>query len=198
VFPIVLTEPGPVFASAHDLIPGVLEVWATGVRNGFGLTFHQGELYLTDQGSDGGAAPPPAQGVPGFGPNFGPDHLHRVTRGAFLGQPNQARHQLVLNDGSSYVSHVDSPGYVPPVHYFGIHNSATGIATYHGALFPELEGRLLVAKFSGSLGAQALDIDGDRVTVTVIAGLRRHAMSRTSRSDQTARSCSPTSGVSGS
>jgi hypothetical protein len=170
-YPIVLTEPGAEFADADDLVSGVLDLWATGVRNGFGLTFHQGDLYLTDQGSDGGAAPPPAEGVPGFGPSFGPDHLHRVFEGSFLGQPNQARNELVLNDGSAYVTHVASPGYSPPVHYFGIHNSATGIVTYHGALFPELEGQLLVGKFSGSLGAQALDIDGDQVTATVIAGL---------------------------
>lgn len=169
-FPIVLTEPGPVFATAASLVPGVLEIHATGVRNGFGLAFHGGDLLLTDQGSDGGAAPPPGGDVPGFGPNFTPDHLHRVIEGAFLGQPNPARGELVLNDGSGYVTNVPSPGYEAPIHIFGIHNSATGIATYHGPLFPELDGLLLVGKFSGGRGVQALDLDSDPVTARVITG----------------------------
>lgn len=169
-FPIVLTEPGPVFATASDLVPGILDVYATGVRNGFGLAFHGDRLLLTDQGSDGGAAPPPGGDVPGFGPNFTPDHLHEVSEGAFLGQPNLARGELVLNDGSAYVTHVPSPGYDPPLHIFGIHNSATGITTYRGARFPELDGLLLVGKFSGGRGVQAIDLDADPVTVRVITG----------------------------
>jgi hypothetical protein len=169
-YPIVLTGPGTRFATADDLVPGILDLYATGVRNGFGLAFHGGILYLTDQGSDGGAAPPPGGDIPGFGPNFTPDHLHVVTNGGFLGQPNEARGELVLNDGSAYVIHVPSPRYVPPIHLFGIHNSATGIVGYDGDLFPDLAGQLLVGKFSGGRGVQALDIDGDDVTVRVITG----------------------------
>jgi glucose/arabinose dehydrogenase len=171
LYPIVLTEPGAEFAGLDDLVPGVLEMFATGVRNGFGLTAAGDTLYLTDQGSDGGGVPPPAEGVAGFGPHFGPDHLHLVTAGAYLGQPNLARGERVLNDGSAFDSPVDSTGYVPPIHVFGIHNSATGITEYRGELFPDLQGSLLIGKFSGTAGLQVLHLAGGRVeAVELIAG----------------------------
>lgn len=165
-FPLVLTEPGPRFATADDLEDGLLEIYATGVRNGFGLTVGpDGALWLTDQGSDGGAAPDPllSGGPPGISPNLAPDHLHRIEQGAYLGQPNIAREQFVLNDGSAYEWPVASPGYSPPAHVFGVHNSATGLAFYEGEAFPDLDGWLLVGKFSGAMGVQALRLEDDRV-----------------------------------
>jgi mono/diheme cytochrome c family protein len=171
VFPLALTEPGPDPARLDDLVPGVLDVWATGVRNGFGLTMHEGTLYLTDQGSDGGGVPSPGEGIPGFGPHFGSDHLHEVPQGAFLGQPNSARRENILDDGSIYEIPVPNPAFTPPVHKFGIHNSATGITFYERDLFPELEGQLLVGRFSVTVGVHALEIeDGRASTVSVVAG----------------------------
>lgn len=162
--PIILTRPGAGPAGIDALVPGTLELWATGVRNGFGLAFGpEGGLYLTDQGSDGGGVPAPGPNLDGFGSHFGPDHLHLVTEGAFLGQPNPARGERILDDGSDYPTPVPNPGYEPPIHAFGLHESATGIAQYRGSLHPELDGRLLVAKFSGSTGLLALEIDGGTV-----------------------------------
>jgi glucose/arabinose dehydrogenase/mono/diheme cytochrome c family protein len=166
-YPVVLTPPGPVFAGLDALVPGVVELWATGVRNGFGLAFTAtGDLYLTDQSSDGGSTPPPLidRGPPGISSNVGADHLHRVSKGDYLGQPNVTRDEHVLNDGSEYETAVASPGYAPPVHVFGIHSSATGVAEYRGELFPELEGWLLVGKFSGGLGLSALLVSGEGVS----------------------------------
>ncbi len=162
-YPLVLAEPGPEFADASALVPGVLELYATGVRNGFGLTWASDDsLYLTDQGNDGGSAPRPLgeRGPDGINSNLGPDHLHRVEPGRYLGQPNLARDEKVLNDGSEYEVPVSSPNYLAPLHIFGIHSSATGIVEYEGELFPDLEGWLLVGKFSGALGLQAIDVDG--------------------------------------
>lgn len=172
LFPMVLAEPGGAFGSDDGLVAGVLERWATGLRNGFGLTFDQlGNLWVTDQGSDGGAAPQPQgdAGPPGITGNNTPDHLHRVPRGAYLGQPNLARGEAVLNDGSAYDRPVPSPDYAPPVHVFGVHNSATGVVEYRADLFPALSGWLLVAKFSGAEGLQALQVeDGNVVAVRVL------------------------------
>ncbi|MDA0735123.1 MAG: PQQ-dependent sugar dehydrogenase [Chloroflexi bacterium] len=164
--PITLAKAGLDFAGREMLQKDVLELWATGMRNGFGLTVHQGDIFLTDQGSDGGSAPHPLgeQGPSGISSNLTPDHLHRVMEGDFLGQPNQARGETILNDGSEYATPIGNPQYSPPLHIFGIHNSATGIVTYSGEAFPDLEGMLLVGKFSGGLGLQALRVEGDGVT----------------------------------
>ena len=164
VFPVELTQPGPDFAGTDALVPGAVELYATGVRNGFGLTFDaSGGLYLTDQSADGGSAPRPLgeRGPEGVTGNIGADHLHRVGAGEYLGQPNISRGEFVLNDGSDYETPVASPGYVAPVHVFGIHNSATGLVEYSGDLFPDLEGWLLVGKFSGGLGLEALELHGE-------------------------------------
>lgn len=169
--PIQLTTPGAEPGGLSDLVPGVLEVWATGVRNGFGLTAHDGKLYLTDQGSDGGGVPSPGDDIPGFGPHFGSDHLHVVPEGAFLGQPNSARGENILNDGSMFETAVPNPAFVPPIHKFGIHNSATGIVFYDGDMFPELDGQLLVARFSVTVGLHALEVEEGRASsLSVVAG----------------------------
>lgn len=167
MFPLVLTAPGRDFAGTEALIDGVIELWATGVRNGFGLTFDAaGNAWLTDQSNDGGSAPRPlgAGGPSGINSNLGVDHLHLVRAGDFLGQPNIARGEFVLNDGSEYETPVASPGYAPPAHVFGVHNSATGIVEYRGARFADLDDWLLVGKFSGSLGVQALRVEDGVVT----------------------------------
>jgi len=172
-FPLLLTDPGPVFATAEVLQPDLLEIYATGMRNAFGLAFGpDGQLYLSDQSSDGGATPQPAgdNGPPGINQNLGPDHLHLVQQGDFLGQPNLARGESILNDGSEYSTPIPNPNYSPPIHVFGTHNSATGITWYQGEAFPDLEGWLLVSKFSGAAGLQALRIeDGHVAEVRVLA-----------------------------
>lgn len=168
-----LAEPGGEFATAEVLDPGYFEVYATGMRNAFGLAFGpDGELYLSDQSSDGGATPQPAgdDGPAGLAQNLGPDHLHRVLPGDYLGQPNLARGESILNDGSEYAIPIPNSDYSAPVHIFGTHNSATGIAWYDGHAFPDLDGWLLVSKFSGAAGLQALRFEGDRVAeVRVLA-----------------------------
>ena len=174
-FPLVVGIPGGAFATSEVLEPGLLEVFATGMRNAFGLAFGpDGELYLSDQSSDGGATPQPAgdDGPAGLAQNLGPDHLHRVRQGDYLGQPNLARGEPILNDGSEYADPVANPDYSPPVHVFGVHNSATGIAWYEGDRFPDLDGRLLVSKFSGAAGLQALAIDDGRVTDVAVVATR--------------------------
>jgi len=172
-FPLVLTDPGPDFATTEVLQPGLLEIYATGMRNAYGHAFGpDGELYLSDQSTDGGATPQPAgdDGPPGLEQNLGPDHLHRVLRGDYLGQPNLARGESILNDGSEYETPIANLNYAPPVYAFGTHNSATGIAWYQGDAFPDLEGWLLVSKFSGAAGLQALRFEGNQVTeVRVLA-----------------------------
>lgn len=173
-YPIRLGSPGLDFAGADKIIPGLFEVWATGLRNGFGLAFDgEGYGYMTDQSSDGGGVPAPMEvgGPPGFGPNFNPDHLHRFKAGDFMGQVNVSRGERVLNDGSAYTTPVASPHYVPPVFVFGHHSSACGLAFYHGDVFPDLNDRLLVAKYgggdaqAGGTGSlQALTFEGGQVT----------------------------------
>ena len=174
-FPLVLGTPGGAFASSEVLEPGLLEVFATGMRNAFGLAFGpDGELYLSDQSSDGGATPQPGgdDGPAGLAQNLGPDHLHRVRQGDYLGQPNLARGESILNDGSEYAEPFANRDYSAPVHVFGVHNSATGIAWYEGERFPDLEGRLLVSKFSGAAGLQALAIEDGRVTDVAVVATR--------------------------
>ena len=172
-FPLALTEPGTHFATAEVLQPNLLEIYATGIRNAFGLAFGPDrQLYLSDQSSDGGATPQPAgdDGPPGLDQNLGPDHLHLVQQHDFLGQPNLARGESILNDGSEYATPISNPNYSPPIHVFGTHNSATGIAWYQGEAFPDLQNWLLVSKFSGAAGLQALRVEDGRVAeVRVLA-----------------------------
>jgi glucose/arabinose dehydrogenase len=108
---------------------GAPEVYAGGLRNPFDLAFGgDGRLWATDNGVD----PPAAEAAP--------DELNQIVEGGFYGHP------LVFG--------LDPPGPAaaaraprPPAASFPAHASADGLLAYHGRLFPELRGRLLVAEF---------------------------------------------------
>lgn len=126
------------------------EVFATGLRNPFDLAFTaDGTLFATDNGVD----PPTVQDAP--------EELDLVIQGGFYGHP------LVFGlDAPSPAAAAMNPR--PPIATFPPHASANGLLYYTGALFPELQGRLLVAEFGSYLGGY--EDAGRRIVVVVLHG----------------------------
>lgn len=166
-FPIVLAPPGPPDGDIDDLVPGIFEMWATGNRNAFGLAWSpDGRLFLSDNSRDGGGFMSSPEGMVAQQKGWTwRDHLHVVPEGAFLGQPNPARDEETLEDGSMYAEpQPRTESFVGPVWAFGPHTGATGIAFVRGGAFPELDGWLLAAQFLPTMGhLLALQLDGDRI-----------------------------------
>lgn len=108
---------------------GSPQVFASGLRNPFDLVFGgDGRLWATDNGVD-----PPAR-------EAAPDELNHIVEGGFYGHP------MVFGlDLPSPSAAAREPR--PPAAIFPAHASADGLLAYHGRLFPELRGRLLVAEF---------------------------------------------------
>jgi glucose/arabinose dehydrogenase len=112
-----------------------LRVWASGLRNPFGLAFHPqtGELYASVNGIDDigtDVRPEPAESIVA------------VEEGAGYGWPDcwpsYYRKRLIG----------DCEGVTPPIAYLEPHSSADGIAFYTGTSFPaQYAGDLFVAEW---------------------------------------------------
>ncbi|MBI4093088.1 MAG: PQQ-dependent sugar dehydrogenase [Candidatus Kerfeldbacteria bacterium] len=119
-----------------------LRVFAKGLRNPFGMTFHNGKLYVSDNGQD-----VPANGVP--------DELNIVEEGKDYGWVGC----WGVNQGS------DCTGTEPPVALLQEHSSANGFAVYDAEQFPEdYRGNFFIALW----GANSRDPDIGKKVVRVI------------------------------
>ncbi|MBI4426358.1 MAG: PQQ-dependent sugar dehydrogenase [Candidatus Kerfeldbacteria bacterium] len=119
-----------------------LRVFARGLRNPYGMTFHNGTLYISDNGQD-----VPASGVP--------DELNIVEEGKDYGWVGC----WGVRQGP------DCTGTDPPVALFQEHSSANGFAFYDAEQFPiEYRGNAFIALW----GANSRDPDIGKKVVRII------------------------------
>jgi glucose/arabinose dehydrogenase len=150
----------PVYASITRIRPdgSGREVYASGVRNTVGFTWHPEteELWFTDNGRDW------------LGNDRPPDELNRAKElGLHFGYP-------FCHGGDIVDPELGSEGacekYVPPVQKLGPHVAALGLEFYTGEMFPaEYRGQLFIAEH-GSWNRD--DPLGYRVTLVRLDGTR--------------------------
>jgi glucose/arabinose dehydrogenase len=120
------------------------EIFATGLRNPFGLAFDKdGNLFATDNGPDDPAAP---------------DELNYITEGRNYGFPDYFG---VPPNGS---------GTIRPVTTLQTHSSSDGFAFYYGAKFPaEYVGNAFIAQWGANSGDPNIGRRIVRVTLSKTA-----------------------------
>ncbi len=130
-----------------------MEVYATGVRNSVGLTFHpeNGQLWFTDNGRDM------------LGDDLPADELNYAPRaGMHFGFPYC--HQGDLLD-EAFGKGRDCADYTPPVAKLDPHGASLGLAFYTGEMFPaEYKNRLFISQHGSwnrteKVGYQILVLD---------------------------------------
>jgi glucose/arabinose dehydrogenase len=111
------------------------EVFARGIRNSVGFTWHPqtGDLWFTDNGRDM------------LGDDLPPDELNRANRpGLHFGYPYCHGGEF-LDPEFGGGHHCEN--YVPPVQKLGPHVAALGLRFYDGDMFPEdYRGQLFIAE----------------------------------------------------
>ncbi len=104
---------------------GSTKKYATGVRNSVGMDFHPltGELYFTDNGSDG------------LGDEIPADELnHAPIPGSHFGFPYYGGGTTRTNEFASVAIPSNT---TPPIVEFAAHTASLGIRFYRGSQFPE-------------------------------------------------------------
>jgi glucose/arabinose dehydrogenase len=111
------------------------EIWAEGIRNSVGFTWHPdtGELWFTDNGRDM------------LGDDLPPDELnHAPTKGLHFGFPYCHGGEILdpkFGDGK------DCDDYTAPARKLGAHVASLGVKFYTGTMFPvEYQGLILIAE----------------------------------------------------
>jgi N-acetylneuraminic acid mutarotase/fibronectin type 3 domain-containing protein len=144
-------------AAAMAPLAGVLELFATGFRNAYDLTWHSnGQLYLNENaGNNGlGNTPDSADGcdTPSINPGSLPDTLHRVVQGTYGGHPNPARGECVLKGGTQYSPPLGPhPNYLPSLLSYNQGASTNGIVEYVSNAFDgQMKGNLISATYAGN------------------------------------------------
>jgi glucose/arabinose dehydrogenase len=111
------------------------EIYATGVRNTVGFTWHPetGDLWFTDNGRDW------------LGDDLPPDELNRATKaGLHFGFPHVHGRSVVDPD---YGEGRAPREFTLPVQELGPHVAALGVKFYTGTMFPEeYRGQILIAE----------------------------------------------------
>jgi glucose/arabinose dehydrogenase/mono/diheme cytochrome c family protein len=171
-----------------------LTIYATGLRNGYDLTWHSnGQLYLTVNGSSGGGNTPTSNPkdklyIPPHAhyrdkkvskapavtrvKNAQPDFLFRIEEGAYYGHPNPLRAEYVLNRAAKDIVNPEYKNIKPeanlrkPAFEFGLHASPNGIIEYKSNAFDgRLSGKLLVVRFNGYNDVMVLEPGGDEQNI---------------------------------
>jgi aldose sugar dehydrogenase len=121
--------PGNPFASTQGALP---EIWSIGHRTEEGLAFDaSGRLWETEHGARGG------------------DELNAIQAGKNYGWP-------VIAHGIDYPGMkigegiTENAGMEQPVYYWDPVIAPSGLAIYHGSLFPSWEGNVLVGALRGT------------------------------------------------
>ncbi|WP_251978440.1 carbohydrate-binding protein [Salinicola avicenniae] len=167
----------------------VLKIFATGIRNGYDLTWHSnGSLYVPTNGSAAGGSTPddPATAINEGLINVGieDDWLFRVEEGGYYGHPNPLHDEYILNGGNP-TSGVDenetdeyAVGTSPDSNYreediysLGTNRSPNGVIEYTSNIFgATLAGSLLFVEYSGGDDIRwiSLDANGNVSSDTVL------------------------------
>jgi glucose/arabinose dehydrogenase len=176
---------------AHPYNPSAkdapLKLYATGIRNGYDLIWaSNGHLYVPSNGSAAGGTTPTGGGVQGASniQYTQPDYLYDVVQGGYYGHPDPARNQWVLDGGNptSGTDPYEIPTYAvgtqPDSNFrgaafdFGQNYSPDGIIQYHGKAFGgKLDGKLLVAQYSGGDNLIALTLDSKGKVSSSMTGM---------------------------
>ncbi len=174
--------------NAYDLIwhsNGQLYVPSNGTAAGGNTPAGPGSSAACAQRGDGYTG----AGVPG-GTNFATqrEFLFRIEQGGYYGHPNPLRCEFVMNggnpaagtdvadtggkpgEGSSYYRYPEGtqpdPNFRGFAHDFLFNNSPNGVIEYAGGAFGgALQGRLIVARYSGPDDLQALTLSADGTEV---------------------------------
>ena len=111
------------------------EVFAEGIRNSVGFTWHPdtGELWFTDNGRDN------------LGDNSPPDELnHATAAGQHFGFPYCHGGDIL---DPNFGKGTDCADFVPPAQRLGPHVAALGVKFYTGTMFPEkYRGQIFIAE----------------------------------------------------
>ncbi len=111
------------------------EIWAEGIRNSVGFTWHPdtGELWFTDNGRDM------------LGDDLPPDELnHAPTKGLHFGYPYCHGGEIV---DSKFGDGRNCDDFVAPVRKLDSHVASLGVRFYTGSMFPEeYRGQALIAE----------------------------------------------------
>jgi glucose/arabinose dehydrogenase len=125
--------------------PGVRpEIWAYGIRSPEGFAFaSDGSLWETEHGPRGG------------------DELNRIQRGKNYGWP-VITHGIDYPGGPIADGLTAKPGLEQPVYYWDPVIAPSGLAVYHGKLFPKWDGNLLAGGLRG-MGVYRLTLKNNKV-----------------------------------
>lgn len=131
----VCDEPGYGVITRMNADGSGREVFARGVRNTVGFTWHpeSGEMWFTDNGRDW------------LGDDLPPCELNRAPEaGMHFGFP--FCHGMDINDPDFGAGH-DCADYTPPVQPLGAHVAPLGVKFYTGQMFPEqYRGQVFIAE----------------------------------------------------
>ena len=125
--------------------PGVRpEIWAYGIRSPEGFAFDaSGRLWETEHGPRGG------------------DELNQIQRGKNYGWP-MITHGIDYPGGPVNEGIIAKEGMEQPVYYWDPVIAPSGLAVYHGKLFPQWNGNLLAGALRG-LGVYRLELKNGKV-----------------------------------
>jgi glucose/arabinose dehydrogenase len=125
--------------------PGVRpEIWAYGIRSPEGFVFDAtGRLWETEHGPRGG------------------DELNLIQRGKNYGWP-VITHGIDYPGGPVNEGIIAKEGLEQPVYYWDPVIAPSGLAVYHGKLFPQWNGNLLAGALRG-LGVYRLELKNGKV-----------------------------------
>jgi hypothetical protein len=166
--------------SASDLTPlqGKFELFATGYRNGYDLTWHSnGRLYLNGNAANQsqGNTPGSSDGcsTPSISPGDQPDTLNLVTRGVYGGHPNPARQECVWGAGTIYTPDLPPLAtFVPPLATYVNGSSTDGIVEYKSDAFGgALKGNLISATYAGDQNLRRVILSPDGASVVQVQNL---------------------------
>lgn len=164
-----------------------VRIYASGLRNTYDLVFHRnGRLYAPTNGSAAGGNTPAGNGAPALTAvkQTQNDFLFDVVEGGYYGSPNPTRNEFVLNGGNPTaaidkfevtpypVGTQPEATWRPGVYDFGKSVSPNGAVEYRGKSFKGLlDGKLLVARYSGGDDIVAISFDSKGNVATFESGI---------------------------
>jgi len=129
------------FLNKPDVRP---EIWAYGIRSPEGLAFtSDGTLWETEHGPRGG------------------DELNKIQKGKNYGWPI-ITHGIDYAGGPMFEGQTAKEGMEQPVYYWDPVIAPSGLAVYHGKLFPKWDGNLLAGGLRGT-GVYRLTLKNNKV-----------------------------------
>jgi hypothetical protein len=160
-------------ASGMTPFAGKFELYATGFRNGYDLTWHSnGNLYLNDNSDNLGQGNTPdasdgCPNTPSIDPGTRPDKLLLVEQNAYGGHPNPTHGECVFYDGSVYNPPIPpEPNFLAPLLYYNDGASSNGITEYKANAFNgQLKGNLISATYSGNQNVRRVVLNASGTAV---------------------------------